>query len=579
MKKIIVFLIACIGILLVFPIFGSNYNAAITEWTNLIPSVPHTGTQALFTVKINSPYQNNKLYAIFRSSKETFSLPLADDGQDGDKKSGDGIFSCIFPTQKKHGLWYCLVAAGKDAKHLSYSLPQVFIVTSKQTEYRALWADSWNAGFLSRSQADGLVKCARDSNLNAIIVEVRKIGDAYYDSAYEPRASNLKDPGFDPLGYLCQIAHDTRGGKKRIEVHAWIVCYRIHKGNKQRGFPKAPHILGEHPEWASVSFAGKKFDNGSVYLDPGIPEVTNYNINVCLDIVNKYDVDGINFDYIRYPQMGWGYNPIALKRFQKLYNRSDKPKPRDPMWLEFQRNQVTHFLRKVYVNLIAVKPKIIVSVCTIGWGDIPGGDFKRTDAYAAGIQNWAEWNRQHILDVNFRMGYKRQNEDRYRRQFENWTRFTLEHQDFRLSPIGLGAYLNTFEGTMDQIRMAREFGSNGIVLYSYYSPCKDKISKQAFYTNLKSRKFPKWLDAPPLAWKISNPTGILAGTVYQNKLPADGAEITLPEINLKTKTDGTGFYAFMDVPPGHYRIDLNGKKAGASEVKANHISPCDIQYP
>jgi hypothetical protein len=193
------------------------------------------------------------------------------------------------------------------------------------------------------------------------------------------------------------------------------------------------------------------------------------------------------------------------------------------------------------------------------------------------VQDWPEWNRQHILDINFRMGYKRQSDEMQKRQFENWTRFTLGTQYFRLSAIGLGSYLNTFDGTLAQLKTGRNYGSNGVAIYSYFSPTKESMSRNSFYSNLKAQGFPSWKDAPPLAWKIANPNGILAGTVHENNTPCDGAEISLPLMNLSAKTDGTGFYAFMDVPAGEFQIALNGKVMGKKEIKSGQINTFDIR--
>ncbi len=580
-KKIHFLSIGCLVLLMANAFAGNGvYDASLAEWVNLLPAVPQVGQSASFTAKMNPKFRGEKVWAVFRSHTETLSLPLFDDGSHKDGAPNDGVFGCTFPTQKNAALWYCIIACGENQKNLRYGTPKAFIVTENATEYRTLWVDSWNDGFLTRAQAEKLVETARSANINALIVEVRKTGDAYYDSAYEPHASNIEDPAFDPLKCIIDLAHDTSGGKRRIEVHAWIVAFRIYKGSLKHGMPKSPHILGKHPEWASVNAKGENIgEKGTIYLDPGAPAVSDYTIDVCLDIVKKYDVDGINFDYIRYPGGGWGYNPIALERFHKLYPAAadtERPSPGDTLWCEFKRNQVTNFLRKVYVKLIAEKPSLKVSVCTIGWGDIPDGNFKETGTYRAGIQDWENWHHLHILDVNFRMGYKRQHIPKYKKQFNNWTHFTLRHQSLRISPVGIGSYLNTISGTLEQIKIARKLGASGLVFFSYASTNGEKLPADKFFKTLKKRAFQEWLDVPPLAWKIANPNGIIAGSVYGKGKPLDGAEVSLPEIHLATKTDGTGFYAFIDVPPGKHKIALRGRTVGETEVRAGVISTFNI---
>jgi len=551
------------------------FDATLAEWMNLLPAAPSVGQNAVLTVKIGSTFRSLPLSAFFRSGEKSFSVTLNDDGAHGDEKPNDGIFSCSFPAQDMPGLWTCVIIAGSGVSQ-TFSIPQIFAVSAKGTEYRALWADSWNEGFLTREQAQQFVRTAREANFNALIIEIRKVGDAAYDSRIEPRATNLKDPAFDPLKYVISLAHDTTGGKKRLEVHAWVVVYRIYKGSPKLVFPKAPHILGKHPEWASKNLKGEFFDRDSVYLDPGVPAVSDYTISVCTDIVTRYDVDGVNFDYIRYTQGGWGYNPIALERFRNLYNRKGTPEPTDPDWRAFQREQVTQFLRKAYVKLTSIKPSLKVSVCTIGWGDIPAGDFSRTEAYSAGIQDSNEWQRQQIMDINFRMGYKSQQDPKTKLQFLNWTRFVLGHQYFRLTPIGLGAYLNTLDDTLEQIGAARKDGANGVVLYCYRETNKNKTPSAQFYQAFQKRAFPEWADVPPLAWKLANPNGTFAGTVTISGRPADGALVSLPECKLQTRTDGTGFFAFTNVPAGHYQVTVNGKPFGACDIQPGRLTSVSV---
>lgn len=551
------------------------FDGEMVRRVNLLPQVPWVGCEAGFAAEISTAYRNSKLTALFRSSNNTFSIPLFDDGAHADGSPGDGIYGGTFPAQQNPGYWFCSVSSQSSGGGQKFSIPQVFAVTPLRTEYRALWADSWNRGFLSEGEARRMIETCRESNINAIIVEIRKMGDAYYDSTYEPRATNIRGSSYDPLKYIIEQAHDTSGGKKRIEVHAWIVVYRAYKGGGKPSSPK--HVMNAHPEWISQSESGAIQDNGSTYLDPGVPAVTDYTIDICRDIISKYDVDGINFDYIRYPSSGWGYNPIAVKRFQKLYNVSEKPDSSDPRWKDFLRDQVSHFLRKAYVNLIKEKPELKVSVCTIGWGDIPGGRFEDAEPYSGGIQDWARWNRNHLMDINFRMGYKRHHEPKQKLQFERWTDFTLNNQCFRISPIGIGAYLNSREGTIEQILHSRRWGANGMVFYSYASSSMNQNEKISGYQAISRKTFPTWCEVPSLAWKVTSPTGIVAGVVLKDGKAADGSEVSISEINIKTITDGTGFYAFMDVPPGSWKIALDGTPTGEVNVSTGKVNEFNIR--
>ena len=103
-------------------------------------------------------------------------------------------------------------------------------------EMRSLYVYGWSGGtFLNWTEVSTLVNTARTYNYNAIVPEIRKCGDAYCHSLYEPKANNpaVNDPNptFDALSAMIQYAHDTSGGKKYIEFHAWMVADRIWKGS------------------------------------------------------------------------------------------------------------------------------------------------------------------------------------------------------------------------------------------------------------------------------------------------------------------------------------------------------------
>lgn len=128
-------------------------------------------------------------------------------------------------------------AAGNPAVSVDYT----FTTTSATPEWRAIWADTWNNGILGSLQITTAINTLSAANYNAIIPEVRKCGDAYYDSAYEPRATNIIDPPpFDPLADIITKAHAVG-----IEVHPWIVAYRI--WNSIWASPPAGHIWALHP--------------------------------------------------------------------------------------------------------------------------------------------------------------------------------------------------------------------------------------------------------------------------------------------------------------------------------------------
>ncbi|GAB1344887.1 family 10 glycosylhydrolase [Gemmatimonas sp.] len=136
---------------------------------------------------------------------------------------------------------------------------------------------------------------ARALHLNAILLQVRPAGDALYASPYEPWSAYLTgvegrapEPYYDPLAFAVKEAHE-RG----LELHAWLNPYRA-RHPSANGDNARTHVANAHPEW--VRRYGKY-----LWMDPGEPGVLAHSVKVALDVVRRYDVDGIHVDDYFYP--------------------------------------------------------------------------------------------------------------------------------------------------------------------------------------------------------------------------------------------------------------------------------------
>src|SRR4030095_14840122 len=129
-------------------------------------------------------------------------------------------------------------------------------------EFRAMWADTFHAGMRNSGETTALIAAARTANCNAVVVEVRKRGDAYYRNGLEPVATDGVT-GFAPLADLIQKGH---GGTPRIEVHAWLVTYNIWNVQNTPP-PQATHPYNLHPDWLSTNDARATWANRTHQLD------------------------------------------------------------------------------------------------------------------------------------------------------------------------------------------------------------------------------------------------------------------------------------------------------------------------
>lgn len=437
-----------------------------------------------------------------------------------------------------------------------------------------MWADTFHAGMRTPAEVSSLVAAARAANCNAILAEVRKRGDAYYRNGLEPIATDVAD-AFDPLADLIQKAHT---GTPRVEVHAWLVTYNI--WNKETTTPSQPtHPYNLHPDWVTQNDAGAKWDGGNYQLDPGHPGVQAHTFDVAMDVLARYDIDGLHFDYIRYSERGstinyqpWGYNPVAVERFKRQRNVTTTPAPGDAVWLQWRRDQVTALLRKVYLHAWANKPGARISAALIPWGTAPNltlAAWKNTNAYARVLQDWRAWMEEGILDLACPMIYRTDNNG-----LTAWANFTKERQYSRAAAVGLGWYLNSIGNTIAQIKLARTLSSSGkntagVLGYSYAVPNADNVSRSETWEALTDNAaaetydpggapvFASAVPTPAMPWKTTGTKGHLMGYVRDGAETSglDGVTVTIsgPITRILT-TDASGFFGAVDLPAGTYTI-------------------------
>jgi len=148
---------------------------------------------------------------------------------------------------------------------------------------------------------DEVIQRAEAGNFDAIFVNVFYDGHSLYDSAFVEKYHKV-DAGFDPLAYLVPQAH-----QRGITVHAWYVVGRIDEPDSA--------ILQAHPNWSLVGPDGESIP----WLNLGHSEVQGFISDLMMETVERYEVDGIHFDYTRYPGSEWGFDPYTIREFTNEY--------------------------------------------------------------------------------------------------------------------------------------------------------------------------------------------------------------------------------------------------------------------
>jgi|GEM_PF-1756803 len=476
------------------------------------------------------------------------SFPMFDDGLHHDNQAGDNIFGGQ-------------LVAGDPATILKYKVCAQTIKGAEacSTELQCLTAyDEWTSpelrlvfGYSIKTPEliDALVERVRQGNFNTVCVSVRSIADAYYESSYEPWSPGIPE-GFDPLEYLIQKAHDTTGGKQYINVHPLVLVYRVLTTDT----PPPGHVLDLHPEWASENFAGETFLVDRMYQDQGVPEVQDYLIDVFMEIVKKYDIDGFNLDFIRYREQDSGYNPIALQYFHQFTGRTDRPPIDDPEWGAWRREQVTNFVKRMYANILKVKPHVLLTIDGVCWNDLKPV-LEENRFFKDTFQNYPQWLEKHYIDGVLGMAYRAEHNPELATEFDQWLGFLDSIKQDRKSVPIVGAYKNHIQNSVIQLHRIRQSGADWLCVFSDGSVNIERSSPEIFYNACSSQLFPSPAAVPEYSWKIETGKGVVMGKILCNTEPQRRIKVKLGSAR-ETITDLCGFYVFFDVAPGSHELTV-----------------------
>ena len=345
-------------------------------------------------------------------------------------------------------------------------------------EFRGLYVDAFHPGFKSHEQVTQMVSAASENNFNAIIVQVRKRGDAYYNSRIEPKAEDIASD-YDPLADIIKQAHAAG-----LQVHAWIAVYEVKSENLWASTP-ADNVANVHPEWLSLSRDGKHTTNGDrVCLDPGVPAVQGHIVSVIADIAANYAVDGIHLEGARYWGRDSGYNEISLGLFREATGRSDMPADDDPQWCEWRRSQVTKLVKAVKARLAEVRPACVLSASAL----MPSPAV----ASMVSLQDWDGWMNEGIVDFVVPMLYVTSSTTQ-----AEVTRL-LAYKHARHMYIGVGTFQLGKDAAAQQITDASS--ADGTVLFGYHY-LSIPGAKRVKLSDLKASIFAQPSGIPFMPWK------------------------------------------------------------------------------
>ena len=371
------------------------------------------------------------------------------------------------------------------------------VIHSPARELRGVWMSrfdySQNLGTTQKEIIQQYIResfeTAKNANCNTIFFQVRGNGDVFFQSGYEPWSHLLtgtlgEDPGWDPLQYAVTTAKELN-----LELHAWVNTFPCWRGTIDpiSTIPSQPYSA--HPDWVICDSNGVQMPKSDHYVSfsPGNPEARRHIKNVVMEISSNYDIDGIHFDYIRYPEgstkNGYSHDAVSVSRFQSI-----KGNPLKLDWENWQREQITIFISEVYNAVTSIKPSIKLSAAVLGNYNMPGWN-----GYHEVYQDVARWASIGKIDIIVPMTYASRKKGRFQSLIERWVSLQNIKQPIA---AGLGVWTLPFKEILLEIDDARNNGLGGVVLFAMSS------LDSAKWDSLKHEKFQYPAIPPALPWKF-----------------------------------------------------------------------------
>jgi uncharacterized lipoprotein YddW (UPF0748 family) len=365
---------------------------------------------------------------------------------------------------------------------LYFILP--FRSLTAKDEGRALWIVRTTLD--SRSSIDRAIRYAKEGGFRILFVQVVGRGDAYYRSSILPRGELLSPGGdFDPLDYFLNRAHENG-----LEVHAWVNLLYIWSSPR---IPNSPlHVFRSHPEWLVKHYSNdgsggfnpgpyRGGGEGDRFLSPALPAVRNYLTGVVRELIDRYPIDGLHLDYVRYPSGDAGFEDYTRQMFKEAYHvdpvtlfdeSADLPSGEEMMaeWYEWRARQVTDLLAAIRRVQLEESPGLTLSVAVIP------GIARARKVYG---QDWAEWAGRGLVDLVVVMTYSP-----LRHVVLTQVREARSSIRRGLLFVGMAAYNQPVGRLVSRARELRELGVDGFSFFSYNTLLEDPSNFSFIRNNL-----------------------------------------------------------------------------------------------
>ncbi|TJZ62341.1 hypothetical protein FAZ15_05525 [Sphingobacterium olei] len=332
---------------------------------------------------------------------------------------------------------------------------------------------AYDAAVQKKSYTD-MLDNLKSLGFNSVFVQVRGMGDAFYNSAYEPWSGNItgtrgKDPGYDVLKFMIDETH-ARG----IEFHAWINPYRIATRAASGTAYPALHSAVK-PEWV--------VDHEKIQIyNPALPEVRQRLADIVKDLITKYDVDGLHMDDYFYPDPSSAGTMVSD---QPLYETMGTGFSTIQAW---RRDNVDKAIELIHSTVVANKPQVVFSISPAA---------SKTYNFNTLYADLEKWCKQGWVDILIPQLYQEigNSSNDFQLNLSTWAQFSFSaklvigHALYRFGAAGNPAAFQSTQELVRQFDMTkRNAKAVGSVMYSARDVYANRIGVTDKLAELYSHK-------------------------------------------------------------------------------------------
>ena len=355
----------------------------------------------------------------------------------------------------------------------AHQAPPHQLAATGKNSLRSVWITNIGTGFLHHTtRLDETLHQLATLNFNTIYPAVWNRAHTLYPSSIAPRDPLITLPFTDILQSATKQAH-----RQGLSIVPWFEYGLM--------APASSSLVKDRPDWVTQTSNGRKIlkphsqdflaklpaplanliaeltGANLVWLNPMHPEVQQFLTDLILEVVNNYDIDGIQLDDHFGLPVKLGYDPYTVKLYQKEHNGASPPQnPSNPHWMRWRAQKLTDLMSKISKAVKAAKPNCLISL----------SPNPASFAYRSYLQDWPTWARKSLIDEVILQVYRQTSDE-----VEAVLRQRELQQIKTFIPVSIGLYTGPIKSprpvktVAEQVKTVQKWGYNGVSFFCWES--------------------------------------------------------------------------------------------------------------